>query len=72
MNELGELVVEQIGPLGDDVLRTVKLHPLCRSIRIRLSNRDDRKEHFPERLSFPEWDPNRKVSDLSEPPPELR
>jgi hypothetical protein len=59
------MVVQFLGRHGE-VLRSIPAPPLCRSISISDGADYPGQEHFPPRADFPEWDPKRKVADLSE------
>lgn len=57
------MIIQFLGRHGE-VLKTVKPPAFYESISIR-------EEHFPER-PFADWDPKKKVIDLSKPPSEVR
>lgn len=65
------MIVELVGRWGD-VLETIPLPPLCVTISVREDPTNDCNEHFPKHPGLLDWDKNRQISDLSEPPPEVR
>lgn len=57
-----------------NIIKALTLPPGCESICIPIYDdpADARGEHFPACPAFPDWIPGRKVSDLPDPPTEVR
>ncbi len=69
MRKRTPMIIELRGRHNERILRIdTSAYKNCHGIFIEVTPREERQEHFPPKIAFAAWNPNRNVGDLTDQP----